>query len=137
MARGEACQTAQEADFKLQAATAATERGESCLGVRLRVRCLSNGQQLKCLSVVDEFTRECLAIDVAGSIRSGRVIEILARLMNERGVPAFIRSDNGPEFVSMAILKWLTENKVETVQMAPGKPWQNGTNESFNGRQAC
>lgn len=74
---------------------------------------------------------------MAGSIRSGRVIEILARLMNERGVPAFIRSDNGPEFVSMAILKWLTENKVETVQMAPGKPWQNGTNESFNGRQAC
>ena len=54
----------------------------------------ANGQQVKCLSVVDEFTRECLAIDVAGSIRSGRVIETLARLMSERGVPAFIRSDN-------------------------------------------
>jgi len=94
----------------------------------------ANGQQLKCLSVVDEFTRECLAIDVAGSIRSGRVIETLARLMSERGVPAFIRSDNGPEFVSLAILKWLTENKVETVHIDPGKPWQNGTNESFNGR---
>ncbi len=94
----------------------------------------ANGQQLKCLSIVDEFTRECLAIDVAGSIRSNRVIEILARLMSERGVPAFIRSDNGPEFVSLAILKWLAENKVETVHIDPGKPWQNGTNESFNGR---
>lgn len=94
----------------------------------------ANGQQLKCLSIVDEFTRECLAIDVAGSIRSNRVIEILTRLMSERGVPAFIRSDNGPEFVSLAILKWLAENKVETVHIDPGKPWQNGTNESFNGR---
>ena len=70
----------------------------------------ANGQQLKCLTIVDEFTHECLAIDVAGSIRSGRVIEILARLMSERGVPAFVRSDNGPEFVSLAILKWLTQN---------------------------
>lgn len=94
----------------------------------------ANGQQIKCLSIVDEFTRECLAIDVAGSIRSGRVIETLARLMSERGIPAFIRSDNGPEFVSLAILKWLTENSVETVHIDPGKPWQNGTNESFNGR---
>jgi putative transposase len=94
----------------------------------------ANGQQIKCLSVIDEFTRECLAVDVAGSIRSGRVIEILARLMSERGAPAFIRSDNGPEFVSLALLKWMTENKVETVHIDPGKPWQNGTNESFNGR---
>jgi putative transposase len=94
----------------------------------------ANGQQLKCLTIVDEFTHECLAIDVAGSIRSARVIEILARLMSERGVPAFVRSDNGPEFVSLAILKWLTENKVETAHIDPGKPWQNGTNESFNGR---
>lgn len=94
----------------------------------------ANGQLLKCLSVVDEFTRECLAIDVAGSIRSGRVIEVLARLMSERGIPAVIRSDNGPEFVSLAILKWLTDNNVETVHIDPGKPWQNGRNESFNGR---
>jgi putative transposase len=65
----------------------------------------ANGQQIKCLSVVDEFTRECLAIDVAGSIRSTRVIEILTRLISERGAPAFIRSDNGPEFVSLAILE--------------------------------
>ena len=94
----------------------------------------ANGQQLKCLTIVDEFTRECLAIDVAGSIRSGHVIETLARLMRERGAPAFIRSDNGPEFVSLAILRWLTENSIDTAHIEPGKPWQNGTNESFNGR---
>lgn len=94
----------------------------------------ANGQQIKCLSIVDEFTRECLAVDVAGSIRSARVIDILGRLMSERGAPAFIRSDNGPEFVSTAILKWLADNKIETAHIEPGKPWQNGTNESFNGR---
>ena len=65
---------------------------------------------------MDEFTREFLTIDVASSRRSSRGIEILARLMSERGIPAAIRSDNGPEFVSLAILKWLTENNVETVQ---------------------
>ncbi|MDH4260349.1 MAG: DDE-type integrase/transposase/recombinase [Gammaproteobacteria bacterium] len=57
----------------------------------------ANGQQLKCLTVIDEFTRECLAIDVAGSIRSGRVIEVLARLISERGAPRYLRSDNGPD----------------------------------------
>jgi len=94
----------------------------------------ANGQQVKCLTVVDEFTRECLAIDVAGSIRSRRVIEVLARLVSERGAPAVLRSDNGPEFVSQAILKWIVEAKIEVAHIDPGKPWQNGTDESFNGR---
>lgn len=94
----------------------------------------ANGQQIKCLTVVDEFTRECLAVDVAGGIRSGRVIEVLTRLMSDRGAPAFLRSDNGPEFVSAAVLKWLGEHKIDTAHIDPGKPWQNGTNESFNGR---
>jgi len=71
---------------------------------------------------------------VGPSIRSERVVAVLARLVAARGAPGFLRSDNGPEFVSLAILKWLTENKVETVHIDPGKPWQNGTNESFNGR---
>ena len=62
----------------------------------------ANGQQLKCLTVIDEFTRECLAIDVAGSIRSKRVIEVLTRLVSQHGAPLFLRSDNGPEFVSRA-----------------------------------
>ena len=94
----------------------------------------ANGQQIKCLTVVDEFTHECLAIDVAGSIRSGRVIEVLSRLISLHGAPVYLRSDSGPEFVSIAILKWIAEAKIETVVIDPGKPWQNGTNESFNGK---
>ena len=94
----------------------------------------ANGHQLKCLTVIDEFTRECLAIDVAGSIRSGRVIEVLAKRISVRGAPRHIRSDNGPEFVSKAVLKWLVDSGIETALIDPGKPWQNGANESFNGK---
>jgi len=94
----------------------------------------ANGQQLKCLTVVDEYTRECLAIDVAGSIRSARVIEVLSRLVSVHGAPKYLRSDNGPEFVSRAVLKWLIETKIDTAHIDPGKPWQNGLNESFNGK---
>ena len=94
----------------------------------------ANSQQLKCLTVVDEFTHESLAIDVAGSIRSARVIDVLARLISLHGAPAFLRSDNGPEFVSTAILKWLADNRIDTALIDPGKPWQNGTAESFNGK---
>jgi putative transposase len=94
----------------------------------------ANGQQLKCLTVVDEFTRECLAIDVAGGIRSGRVIEVLSRLVSVHGSPRYLRSDNGPEFVSRAVLKWLTQANIDTAHIDPGKPWQNGSNESFNGK---
>jgi putative transposase len=67
-----------------------------------------------------------------GGIRSSRVIEVLARLMSVRGAPRFLRSDNGPEFVSMAILGWPAKAGVETAFIDPSKPWQNGTNESFN-----
>jgi putative transposase len=94
----------------------------------------ANGQQLKCLTVIDEFTRECLAIDVAGSIRSGRVIEVLSQLVSVRGTPKYLRSDNGPEFVSRAVLQWLLQAGIETAPIDPGKPWQNGSNESFNGK---
>jgi putative transposase len=94
----------------------------------------ANGQQLKCLTVIDEFTRECLAIDVAGSIRSARVIEILSKLVSVHGAPKYLRSDNGPEFVSRAILHWLSTAQIETAAIDPGKPWQNGSNESFNGK---
>ena len=65
------------------------------------------GAALKCLTVIDEFTRECLAIDVAGGIRSGRVIEVLTQLVSVHGAPRYLRSDNGPEFVARAILRWL------------------------------
>ena len=94
----------------------------------------ANGQSLKCLTIIDEFTRESLAIDVAGSIRSGRVIEVLARLISEHGAPRYLRSDNGPEFVSKAILEWLETAGIETALIDPGKPWQNGRDESFNGK---
>jgi len=94
----------------------------------------ANGQQLKCLTLIDEFTRECLAIDVAGSIRSSRVIETLNRLISTRGAPRYLRSDNGPEFVSKAILEWLDSENIETALIDPGKPWQNGADESFNGK---
>jgi len=94
----------------------------------------ANGQQLKCLTVIDEYTRECLAIDVAGSIRSARVIEVLAKLISVHGAPQYLRSDSGPEFVSRAILRWLHAENIETAVIDPGKPWQNGSNESFNGK---
>jgi putative transposase len=94
----------------------------------------ANGQQLKCLTIVDEFSRECLAIDAAGSIRSGRVIEVLSKLVSVHGAPKYLRSDNGPEFVSRAILRWLTGAQIDTAHIDPGKPWQNGSNESFNGK---
>jgi putative transposase len=94
----------------------------------------ANGQALKCLTVVDEWTRECLAIDVAGGIRSGRVIEVLTQLVSVHGAPRYLRSDNGPEFVATAILRWLTDAQIETAHIDPGKPWQNATDESFNGK---
>jgi putative transposase len=95
---------------------------------------LADGRSLKCLTVVDEWTRECLAIDVGSGIRGARVVEVLSRLVSLRGAPRFLRCDNGPEFVSRALLQWMTSEGIETAFTDPGKPWQNGTNESFNGR---
>lgn len=94
----------------------------------------ANGQQLKILTVIDEYTREALAIDVAGSIRSGRVIDVLAKLVSLRGAPRYLKSDNGPEFVSSAVLQWLSDAGIDCALSDPGKPWQNGTDESFNGK---
>ena len=94
----------------------------------------ASGQQLKCLTVTDEWTKEGLAIEVDGRIRSSRVIEVLARLVSARGAPLYLRSDNGPEFVSRALLKWIVDQGIETALIDPGKPWQNGATESFNGK---
>jgi putative transposase len=94
----------------------------------------ANGQSLKCLVITDEWTHEALAIDVQGSLRSRRVIEVLSRLVSEHGAPRYLRSDNGPEFVSRAVLKWLQQEGIETAHIEPGKPWQNGTAESLNGK---
>lgn len=73
----------------------------------------ASGQRLKCLTVTDEFTKKGLAIDIDGRIRSVRVIEVLSRLISERGAPAFLRSDNGPEFVSRALPGWITQAGIE------------------------
>jgi putative transposase len=94
----------------------------------------ANGQKIKCLTVVDEYTRECLAIDMAGSIRSSRVIDVLSKLMRVHGMPKYLRSDNGPEFVSKALLEWAIKESLQISLIDPGKPWQNGTNEIFNGK---
>lgn len=91
----------------------------------------ANGQNL---TIVDEWTHQALAIDVAGSIRSTRVIEVLSKLVSVHGAPRYLRSDNGPEFVAAAVLRWVDGEGIETAHIAPGKPWQNGSNESFNGR---
>ncbi len=96
-------------------------------------RC-ANGQQLKLLTVVDEWTRECLAIEVEGRIPAKRVVRVLDDLMQRYGRPAYIRSDNGPEFVACAVKAWLAHHAVQTAYIDAGKPWQNGTNESFNSK---
>jgi putative transposase len=96
-------------------------------------RC-ANGQQIKLLTVVDEYTRESLAIRVATSIKSRAVIGVLSRLVAERGAPQCLRSDNGSEFTAARVKAWLTEKGVQTLYIEPGSPWQNAKGESFNGR---
>jgi transposase InsO family protein len=93
-----------------------------------------DGRSLKFLTVLDEFTRESLAIEVGRSIRARDVIAVLEYLFAVRGVPGCIRSDNGPEFVADAIKRWLGDNYVDTLYIEPGQPWENGYIESFNGR---
>ena len=92
------------------------------------------GRSVRLLTVIDEYTRECLAIRVERSIRSVDVIETLAELMLTRGVPEHIRSDNGPEFTARAVRAWLGRVGANTLYIEPGSPWENGYVESFNGK---
>ena len=92
------------------------------------------GSPLKWLSIIDEFTRECLCLKVDRGITSEAVIDWLAELLAMRGAPRCIRSDNGPEFIARAIRQWLARVGVETLYVEPGSPWQNGYAESFHGR---
>lgn len=92
------------------------------------------GRRLKMLVIVDDFTRECLAIIPAHSLNGQRVAEILERLMEERGRPAAIRSDNGPEFISNALDAWAWEKGIKLDFIRPGKPNDNAYVESFNGK---
>jgi transposase InsO family protein len=93
-----------------------------------------DGRKLKFLTVLDEFTRESLTIEVGRSIKAKDVIAVLEYLFLVRGIPGFIRSDNGPEFIADAIKKWLGEKNVQTLYIEPGSPWENGYIESFNGK---
>ena len=90
------------------------------------------GGKLRILAIIDEYTRECLAIRVEPSIPASVVIEVLEWLFLIRGVPKYLRSDNGPEFVSKAVCQWLKEAGCSTLFIKPGSPWENGYIESFN-----
>jgi len=93
-----------------------------------------NGRAIRMLNIIDEFTRECLAIEVDRKLNSANVIEVLARLFAERGTPQYLRSDNGPEFIARRVRFWLKRHGVDTLFIEPGSPWENGYIESFNGK---
>ena len=92
------------------------------------------GKAYRMLTVIDEYTRECLAIVVGRRINSHDVLYTLADLFIRRGIPAHIRSDNGPEFCARAVREWLSRLGVGTLFIEPGSPWENGYIESFNGK---
>jgi len=92
------------------------------------------GRAFRILAILDEYTRECLAILVERRISSEDVITQLFNLFVFRGIPEYIRSDNGPEFTSKAIRGWLNRIGVKTLFIEPGSPWENGYIESFNGK---
>jgi putative transposase len=94
----------------------------------------ADGRPFKILNIIDEFTRECLAILVARKIKSQDVIDLLFHLFIFRGIPEHIRSDNGPEFTARAVRKWLNRLGVKTLFIERGSPWENGYIESFNGK---
>jgi putative transposase len=95
---------------------------------------LATGRMVRILSVVDTYTRECLALEADTCLGSGRVTRVLERLIGERGRPENLRSDNGPEFTSRRMLGWAEDWKVDLVHIQPGRPMQNGHVESFHGR---
>jgi len=89
---------------------------------------------MRMLTVIDEFTRECLAIEIARSLKHDDVLGVLAELFTRHGPPDYIRSDNGSEFTAIAVREWLPRLGVKTLFIEPGSPWENGYNESFNGK---
>lgn len=93
-----------------------------------------SGSPLKWLTLVDEYTRECLALHVDRAVNGADVRRVLARVVGRRGAPKRIRSDNGSEFICEALRQWLPQQGTEPIQVAPGSPWENGYSESFNSR---
>jgi transposase InsO family protein len=94
----------------------------------------ADGRPLKWLTLLDEYTRECLILEVRRSMTAKAVSEILAGVVQERGAPGLIRSDNGPEFIAAVIRAWLSGAGIETLYIEPGAPWENGYAESFNSK---
>jgi len=94
----------------------------------------AGGGQLKCLTIIDEYTRECLILKMARSITAEDVKDQLIWLFMVRGVPEHIRSDNGPEFIAKSLQSWLERSEVKTLYVKPGAPWENGYAESFHSR---
>jgi transposase InsO family protein len=93
-----------------------------------------NGRKFRMLNVIDEFTRECLAIRIDRKLKSTDVIDVLSDLFILRGVPGHIRSDNGPEFIAHAVREWIAAVGAKTAFIEPGSPWENGYCESFNSK---
>ena len=93
-----------------------------------------DGRAIRLLVIIDEFTRECLSIEVARKLNSQDVLECLYSLFVKRGTPEHIRSDNGPEFTATCLRRWLKKLEVKTLFIEPGSPWKNGYVESFNGK---
>jgi transposase InsO family protein len=92
------------------------------------------GRVFRMLTIIDEYTRECLTIKVARKLRSDDVLEVLSDLFLRYGVPEHVRSDNGSEFTAHRVRDWLAQLEVQTLFIEPGSPWENGYNESFNGK---
>ncbi len=93
-----------------------------------------NGKAIRMLTIIDEHTRECLAIEVNRKLNSQNVMDVLSQLFIERGTPQYIRSDNGSEFIAKRLRWWLRRHKIDTLFIEPGSPWENGYIESFNGK---
>ena len=94
---------------------------------------LSNGRSYKMLTVLDEYTRQALCVEVRDKMGSDDVLEVMHRLLMKHGKPEFIRSDNGGEFVAQHLQDWLRKVGARPIQIYPGSPWENGYNERFNG----
>ena len=95
---------------------------------------LKDGTKIRTLTVIDEYTRECLSLRTGYCLRADDVMDVLTELFISKGIPDHIRSDNGSEFTATSIRSWLTKLGIKTLYIEPGSPWENGYNESFNGR---
>jgi len=94
----------------------------------------TRGGAIRMLTILDEYTRECHVLRADRALKSDDVLEWMGRAIQEHGAPAYLRSDNGSEFIAKAVQAWLAENRIKTIYIEPGSPWQNGYVESFHGR---